>query len=116
MPANETSPCGPSCSPAESGAGAERLLIRLAPSGPIRPAPSRSRLLDGDGILLDVFFHGGAARAALNVVERLGVLDAVAPAQGPAAGEEELPDVVAVGRGLVVAQERQFLAALGQFG
>jgi hypothetical protein len=50
------------------------------------------------------------------MVERPGILDAVLLTQGTTAGEDEFSDVVAVGRDVVVAEEREFLAALGQFG
>src|SRR5262249_2460032 len=70
--------------------------------GLVRP----EKVPDRNGIPLDVFLHGGAARTSADVVERLGVLEAVLPAQRTAAGEEELFDVVAVGGGVVVAEER----------
>ena len=58
-----------------------------------------------------------AARgAAADVVEGFGVFDAVFLAQLAAAGEDELLDVVAVGGHVVVAEERQLLAAAGQLG
>src|SRR5262249_39408468 len=100
----------------ERDIGTEPHGARPRPGRPTYPALFRSGLLDWNGVLLDVFFRGRAARAAPDVVERLRVLDAVVLAQGTAAGEDELPDVVAVGRALVVARERDFLAAPGQLG
>ena len=51
----------------------------------------------------------GLARAA-DMVERLGILDAMFPAQGTAALEDKLFDVVAVGGGIVVAEEGEALS------
>ncbi len=60
-------------------------------------------LLERDGIFLDVFFDGGAARAAADMVERLGILDAMFLPQGAMTGQDELLDVIAVGGNVVVA-------------
>src|SRR5262245_37370843 len=67
-------------------------------------------------MLLDVLFHGGRVRRAADVVESLGVSNAKSLAQRSAASEDELADVAAICRDVIVAKERQFLAALGEFG
>ena len=62
----------------------------------------------------DVFVDCRAARPIADVVERLRILEAVSLAQGATPGEEKLADVIAVGRDVVVAEEREPLAAPGQ--
>src|SRR5262245_39846527 len=49
-------------------------------------------------------------------MECLSILDAVFLAQSTAAGEDEFPDVIAVGSHVVVPQERELLAAFGELG
>src|SRR5581483_5070598 len=89
-------------------------LLKYTPEGGRSCAPARDSI-HGHRVLLDVFRPRRGAAAA-DVVERLGILDAVALAQHPAAGEDELADVIAIRRHVVVAEEREALAALGQLG
>ena len=68
-------------------------------------------LLRGHGVLFDVLLdprvqiRAGSARR--DVVERFGVLDAVLPAQFAVASQQEFLNVIAVGGGVVVAQQGQ---------
>src|SRR5262249_11549771 len=82
---------------------------------PIGPVFSTG-LFDRHCIFLDVLFRGRRVGGAADVVECFGVLNAERLAQSAAAREDELADVVAVGRDVVVAEERQLLTALGEFG
>src|SRR5438874_6236520 len=76
---------------------------------------NESRLPWRHRILLDIFFHGGAARTPADVMERLRIFDTMFLAEGTAAAENEFLDVVAVGAYVIIAEERKSLAALRQF-
>src|SRR5690349_12056683 len=76
--------------------------------------------LSGNGVLLDVGIDArvaiGPRRSGRDVVEGLGILDAVLPAQGAGVVQAELLDEVPIGSEVVVAEHRQLLVALRQLG
>src|SRR5438105_3216952 len=75
------------------------------------------KLFERHNVVLNIFLDRGATGGLIaDVVERFGIFDAVFLAQRSASGENELFDVIAIGSNIIVAQERQLLAAAGQIG
>src|SRR5271166_3639742 len=76
-------------------------------------------LFDGHGILSDIVVHARRSasdgrRRGADVMEGLGIFDAVLFTQRAIAGQDEFADVIAVRGPVVVAQQRKAFTLLGQ--